>query len=251
MPSQAEQPEPEPERTLPTSESTALLPGDEVPAVAPLVRALAPTPAAAAAPIEAASQPSTLAAGTAVDAMREEEIDRTRRFIRMGWLLSVAAMATVFVVDANPVNAILSIAGLVLGIVASAGYHRSFADPRNYTDRALMTLALICTVNGHLAVLLYGTFTAAPLLIVIGIHFVARTEAERVARWIFAGAVVAYTAISVAIISGAVADPGVFASDRPVGRVALATGACFVLATFWLAYATAREFRFASIAAIE
>jgi serine/threonine-protein kinase len=72
-----------------------------------------------------------------------------------------------------------------------------------------------------------------------------------VARWIFASASITYTAMSVAIISGAVADPGVFASDRPVGRGALAIGSCFVLATFWLAYATARQFRSASLAAIE
>jgi hypothetical protein len=244
MASQAE--EPEPERTLPTSEVTALLPDDEVPAVAPLARALAPVPAPA-----AASRSSRVEAGTAADAMREEEIERTRLFIRMGWLLSVAAAATVFVVDAPPVIAALFIAGLAIGIAASVRYHRAFADPRNYTERALMTLAGICIVNGHLAVLLYGTYSAAPLMIVIGIHFVARTEAERVARWIFATAVVAYAAISAAIISGAVADPGVFASDRPVGARALATGTCFVLATFWLAYVTARQFRFASLAAIE
>jgi hypothetical protein len=248
MPMARQAEEPEPERPPPTSEVTALLPDDQVPAVAPLARALAPVPAPAP---PAASRSSLPEAGTAADAMREEEIDRTRRFIRMGWLLSVAAIGTVFVVDAVPVIAALFIAGLVIGIVVSAGYHRAFADPRNYTERALMTLSVICIVNGHLAVLLYGTYSAAPLLIVIGIHFVARTEAERVARWIFASAVVVYAAISAAIITGAVADPGVFASDRPVGARALATGTCFVLATFWLAYLTARQFRFASLAAIE
>src|SRR5689334_14284956 len=235
------------ERERKSTESTVLLPSGEVPQVATLARALvaqarAPAPASA-------GQSSTL--GTAADAMREEEVERTRLFIRMGWLLSIAAIGTVFVVDAPRVIAAIFVAGLVLGMVVSFGYHRAFADPRNYTERKLMTLAVICIVNGHLAVLLYGTFSAAPLMIVIGIHFVARTEAERVARWIFASATLAYTALSAAIISGLVADPGVFASDRPVGRTALVTGACFVLATFWLAYYTARQFRLASLAAID
>jgi hypothetical protein len=70
-----------------------------------------------------------------------------------------------------------------------------------------------------------------------------RTEAERIARWIFASAVVCYAAIAAAIASGAIADPGVFASDVPAGRTALAVGALFVLAAFWLAYDTARQFR--------
>jgi serine/threonine-protein kinase len=188
---------------------------------------------------------------TAVDAMREEEIARTRLFIRMGWLLSVAAIATVFVVDAQPVIATVFVAGLVLGIAISSGYHRAFADPRNYTERALMVLAVICMINGNLAVLFYGVYSAAPLMIVIGIHFVARTEAERVARGILVSASITYAAMSLAVLSGWVGDPGVFASDVPVGRGPLAIGTCFVLATFWLAYDTARQFRLASLAAID
>jgi serine/threonine-protein kinase len=247
-------------RALPSGEATVLLPGEEVPEVAPLARVLAPDAAAAASGVShpgsraPSGGPSTVAStapGTAIDAMRAEEIERTRLFIRMGWLLSVFAIATVFVIDAPRAIAGLFITGLVIGMAVSYPYHRAFADPRNYTERALMILAVICTVNGHLAVLLYGTYTAAPLMIVIGIHFVARTEAERVARWIFASAVVSYTAISVAILSGAVADPGVFASDRPVSPATLATGSGFVLATFWLAYYTARQFRLASLAAID
>src|SRR5438874_13217824 len=129
--------ESEPERTLPTSEVTVLLPDGEVPAVASLAHALAPVPPPAAPPA-ADSQSSLPEPATATDAMREEEIERTRLFIRMGWLLSVAAIATVFVVDAPPVIAALFIAGLVIGIVVSVGYHRAFADPRNYTERSLM-----------------------------------------------------------------------------------------------------------------
>jgi serine/threonine-protein kinase len=246
-----EAPDPsDPVRVLPSGEVTALLPRDEVPVVAPLARVLAPAPSGAAAPTPG-RQAAVPAPGTAADAMRVEEIERTRLFIRMGWLLSVVAIGTVFVIDAPRALAILFVAGLVAGMIVSAGYHRAFAQPRNYTERALMTLAMICVVNGHLAVLLYGAYTASTLMIVIGIHFVARTEAERVARWIFASAVILYTAISIAILSGAVADPGVFASDRPVGRATLATGSCFVLATFWLAYDMARQLRRASLAAIE
>jgi serine/threonine-protein kinase len=229
---------------LPSGEATVMLPGDEVPEVAPLIRVLAPPP------VGVEPEPAAVTLGTPIDAMRAEEIERTRLFIRMGWLLSLVAIATVLVVDAPLVMSIVFVAGLVIGMVVSYGYHRAFAEPRNYTDRALMTLAAICVVNGHIAVLFYGAYTAAVLMIVIGIHFVARTEAERVARWIFACAMVAYAAISLAIITGLVVDPGVFASARPVSPAALATGTCFVLATFWLAYYTARQFRLASLAAI-
>jgi serine/threonine-protein kinase len=236
---------------LPSGETTALLPAGEVPSIAPLARALASASAERPAPPPTAPITPVTPPVTAIDAMRDEEIARTRLFIRMGWLLSLFGIGTVFVIDAPRALAISFVAGVVIGMIVSFGYHRAFADPRKYTRRALLTLAVICVVNGHLAVLLYGTFSAAPILIVIGIHFVARTEAERIARGIFAGASVCYAVIAAAIASGTIADPGVFASDVPTGRAALAAGALFVLATFWLAYYTARELRAASLAAID
>jgi serine/threonine-protein kinase len=136
-------------------------------------------------------------------------------------------------------------------MIVSSFFHRAFADPRRYTERALLVLSVICVINGHLGILYYGAYTAAPLMVVVGIHFVARTEAERLARWIFLSALVCYSAISLVILSGAIDDPGVFASDRPVGRAALATATVFVLGTFWLAYYTARTFRQLSLASIE
>jgi hypothetical protein len=258
----------------PGEETTALLPEGEVPSIAPLARVITAAAARAAdaglpavgtlpagtrsgfdsgtgsASDAAATTPDTVA-GTAVDAMRDEEVARTRLFIRMAWLLSLLAMGTVFVVGAPDALAIAFVTGLVIGMIVSYRFHAAFADPRNYTERRLMILAVICVLNGHLAVLFYGAFTAAPVMIVIGIHFVARTEAERIARWIFASAVVSYAAITGAITSGALADRGVFASDVPVDRTAYAIGALFVLATFWLAYYTARQFRAASLAAID
>ncbi len=188
---------------------------------------------------------------TAAGALRDEEVERTRLFIRMGWLLSIAVMLTFPFVDAPPALSIVFGAGLVAGIAISAAFHRAFADPRRYTERALLVLAIVCTINGHLGILYYGAYTAAPLMIVVGIHFVARTEAERIARWIFASALICYAAISLVILSGAIADPGVFASDRPVGRAALATATVFVLGTFVLAYGTARTFRLVSLSTID
>jgi serine/threonine-protein kinase len=204
-------------------------------------------------------RPSALTAGrdaaptlsTAADAMHDEEIDRTRLFIRMGWGISAAAIASVPLLHAPRAMSTAFIAALGLGIVVSMWFHHAFADPRRYSGRALLVLAVMCLINAHVAVLYYGTFTITPLIVVIGIHFVARTEAERAARWIIATALGLYAACAAAIISGAIADPGVFASDRPVSRGSLVAGAAFVLGSYVLAHVTARSFRRASLRAIE
>jgi eukaryotic-like serine/threonine-protein kinase len=187
---------------------------------------------------------------SAGDALRNEEIERTRLFIVMGWVISVAAIGTVPFVDAPRFTATLFIGGLLVGIAVSIVLHRRFADPRNYTERALIGLALMCLVNGHIAVLFYGPFTASPMLIVVGIHFVARTELERVARIIVWVALACYATIALAILAGA-PDLGVFAPDRRFGPGELALATLFVLAAYWFAYHAARMFRVASLSSID
>jgi serine/threonine-protein kinase len=233
-----------PNRTDETGEATAPL--QEVPHPARMawvaagrVSAAAHTPAA----------PISLT--TAADAMRDEEIERTRLFIAMGWVISVIATATVPFVDAPREMSIVFVAGLALGMVISFFYHRAFADPKKYTQRSLITLSIICVVNGHVAVLFFGAYSASPMLVVVGIHFVARTELVKVAQWIFVTAITCYSMISLVIITGLIEDPGVFASDRAVPRETLVAATFFVLGTYMLAYYTARTFRAASMSSID
>jgi len=193
--------------------------------------------------------PAEVAIGNAADAMRDEELERTRLFIVMGWVISVIAIGAVPFVDAPRAMAVAFVGGLVIGIAVSAVLYRRFADPRTYTERALLGLALMCMVNGHIAVLFYGPFTAAPSLIVLGIHFVARTELTRVARWVIVSAALSYVAI--VVTSGAIGDPGVFAADRTFKPHELATATLFVLGSYALAYYTARMFRVASLTSID
>jgi len=188
---------------------------------------------------------------SAADAMRNEEIERTRVLIASGWVISVIAIGAVPFVEAPRAMAITFVAGLVIGMIISAFLFRRFADPAKYTERALLGLALVCIVNGHIAVLFFGPYTASPMLIVVGIHFVARTELERVARWIIVCASISYMGIAIAIVSGVIEDPGVFAADRTFTRGELGVATMFVLGAYLLSYYTARMFRVASLTSID
>jgi eukaryotic-like serine/threonine-protein kinase len=188
---------------------------------------------------------------TAADAMRNEEIERTRLFIVMGWVISVIAAGTVLFVDAPLAMSIVFVTGLAIGMVYSVFKHREFADPKRFTERSLLSLAVVCVLNGHIGVMFFGAYSAAPMLVVVGLHFIGRTELHRVARWIFSWALACYATISVVIISGIVDDPGVFASDRAVPRGSLVAATLFVLGTYVLAYYTARTFRVASLTSID
>jgi tRNA A-37 threonylcarbamoyl transferase component Bud32 len=193
---------------------------------------------------------SSMSLTTAADALRDEEVERTRMFIVIGWGISIATIGTVPMLPSTRPLQIAMVGAMALGIFISSFFYRAFADPRRYSEAALVKLALVCIVNSNIAVLYYGAFTVAPSIIVVGIHFVARTEAVRVARSICAAAFVLYVVMATAIISGVIADPGVFRTDHVLDRRTMIIGALFVLGTYLLAYATARAFRRASLASI-
>ena len=186
---------------------------------------------------------------TAADAMRDEEVHRTRLFIRLGWLASLSGLGTIPFVHGEPTVTIAFVAALVLGMIVSFGFHQAFRDPRRYGPRALYVLGVMSTINTHVAVLYFGAFTLTPLLLVIGLHFIGRSELEaRRAIWWTSG--LCHGAIAIAMIAG-LPDPGVFATAEPLGPVALVIGALYVQAAYAIAYATGRTQRLVSLRAIE
>ena len=194
---------------------------------------------------------ASLSLTTAVDALRDEEVARTRMFIRMGWAISVGAIAIVPLLGGPEPMRIGFVAALVVGMIVSFFYDRTFADPTKYTDRSLLHLSIMCVINGHITILYYGTFTATPAIVVIGLHFVARTERAELARLLFVSALISYVVIATPLVVGIFPDPGVFATDRALGPWTMLVGALFILGVYWLAYVTARAFREASLQSIE
>jgi eukaryotic-like serine/threonine-protein kinase len=188
---------------------------------------------------------------TASDALHDEEIDRTRLFIRLGWAISIGAIGVVPILPAPHYMQIAMVAAMLLGIAVSFPLHQRFANPAKYTARALFGLAIVSVLNAHVAVLYFGPFTLCPLIIVVGLHFLGRTEAVTQARYIVAFACLNYAVISGLVIARVIDDPGVFATPRQLSPSTHAIGAAFVLGTYLLAFVTGRVFRAASIAAID
>src|SRR5262249_5175358 len=67
---------------------------------------------------------SSVSLSTAADAMRDEEIHRTRQFIAAGWVVSIAAIGSVPLLDAPRAMSIAVVVALVWGIVMSSYFFR-------------------------------------------------------------------------------------------------------------------------------
>jgi len=194
--------------------------------------------------------PASTTIHTAVDALRDEEVNRTRLFIKVGWLASIGGLGAIPFVESGREVTIAFVAALVLGMIVSLGYHQAFRDPRRYTDRAMFVLGVMSTINTHVAILFFGAFTLAPLLIVIGLHFIGRSELS-MRRAVYIAAAASHAAIALALIVGLFPDPGVFATGRPLTYSAYLIGAIYVQAAYGLAYATGQMQRRISLRSIE
>jgi eukaryotic-like serine/threonine-protein kinase len=208
-----------------------------------------PTTPATVARTPATAAPSTTMV-TAADALRDEEVARTRVFIRLGWGVTAAGLGAIPFVDGDADVTIAYVAALVLGVIVSAGYHQAFRDPRRFTPRAMLVLGVMSTFNTHVAILFFGAFTLAPVLIVIGLHFMGRSELPA-RRAVYATAAICHAAIAVVLIAGWMPDPGVFATGRPLPTSAYVIGALYVQACYGLAYYTGKIQRTVSLRSIE
>jgi len=186
---------------------------------------------------------------TATEALRDEEVHRTRVFIRLGWLASVMGLSAAPFLHGDRTVQLWFVIALAVGIVVSFYYHQRFRDPAQYGPRALLVLGVMCAINTHVAILYFGALTATPVFIVIGLYFVGRSELSS-RRAVYVTSAACHAAISIALVAGW-HDPGVYATSRVLGPAAYVLGALYVQGAYWIAYYTGMRQREVSLGAIE
>ncbi|HEY4179486.1 MAG TPA: serine/threonine-protein kinase [Kofleriaceae bacterium] len=188
---------------------------------------------------------------TSADALHEEEVARTRGFLRIGWIVAIAVVAMVLLTPGDPLIAHALIALVGVGVVASAYLFYELRDPSTYKQSKLTALALLCVVCGHLGVLYVGNLSAAPLLTILGLYLFCRTEDLAAATVMLVIAAVPHVVEAVLIITGVMHDPGFYPWRHGVKLEALLAGHGCMLFGYAMAFIMARLGRRASLQAID
>ena len=110
------------------------------------------------------------------DALRDEEVERTRAFLRLGWLVAAGTVIAVIVVPGDRRIAAALLATLALAVLGSLGLARELRAPGKPHARGLDALAVVAIACGQLGILYVGCFSAAPLIVALGLVFFCRTE---------------------------------------------------------------------------
>jgi serine/threonine-protein kinase len=188
---------------------------------------------------------------TAAEALHAEEIERTRGFLELGWLVAVAVIALVLVVPGNRRLAMVLIATIGVGLLVSIWIHRQLRDPARFDAHKLTALALICVICGQLGLLYVGLFSGAPLITVLGLYFFCRTESLGAATAILVLASGAHAVEAALIFAGVIDDPGFYLVRPGVTLAAKIAGALVLQGGYVTAFVMARHGRTASVEAIE
>jgi eukaryotic-like serine/threonine-protein kinase len=187
---------------------------------------------------------------SAADALRDEEVARTRTFLRLGWIFAAATVVAVAVVPGDPRIAAALITGVAVAVAGSVWLYRGL-DTAAYRVHRLHTLAFVALACAELGTLYVGVFSAAPLIVALGLLWFCRTEHLPSAIAVYATAAAAHAVIAALIISGAIADPGFYPVRRDCSIEAQITGQVILQLAYALCFLLARMTRRSSLRAIE
>ena len=188
---------------------------------------------------------------TAADALHGEEIERTRVFLKVGWFIAIFVAGAVLALPGDPRigRALLAVLGVT--VLGSVWAHQQLKNPARYDARHLNVLAFAAIVCGELGILYVGIFSAAPLIVALGVFFFCRTEDRASAIGVYALAAALHAVHSTVVIAGIVPDPG-FSPVRPECSALAQIAGQLILQQLYLGcFVLARITRKTSLKAIE
>jgi eukaryotic-like serine/threonine-protein kinase len=198
---------------------------------------------------QAIAPPTTLT--TAADALHNEEIDRTRTFLRTGWAVAAFVAAALVLTDGAPGLKLGLAAGTAIALAFSAWLHRQLRNPLAYDPKKLVALAVLCLACGQLGILYSGHMSAAPQIVLLGLYFFCRTEHAVAAIAIYVAAAGGYAVTAGLIIAGVIDDPGFYPMGTGVSPVAQILSHVVVQMAYAICFWLARLTRRASLSSIE
>ena len=188
---------------------------------------------------------------TAADALHDEEVQRTRAFLRMGWAVAIAVITATVLLPGNGQLRVALLIATAIAVLASMWIYVQLDNPLRYDQRKITALALVCIVCGQLGIFYVGYFSAAALIVMLGLCFFCRTESTGAAVAIYALAAGAHAVEAALVITGVIADPGFYPVKHDVSVVAQIVGHLIVQQGYATCFWLARLTRKASLRSIE
>ena len=194
-------------------------PGEPAPPTRTITRALTPDPVHGL-PTQAlpprkrsttdSQAPSKYTTATSpAEAMRLDEIARTRVFVRVVVIVSIAGAVAAFVTGGDPLAFRLVLLGCVLTAVGGLWMIRVTRDPTAFTSRAVLGPALVIAVGAFGGVYYWGCASPVAAMITYGIYFFSLSAHARLTQMMYGLVAVFHALLAAAIMTHLVPDRGI------------------------------------------
>jgi len=188
---------------------------------------------------------------SAAHALHDEEVARTRTFLRLGWIAAAGIVAGVLAIPGDPTIELALLAGIVVTVAGSIATYLHLRVPARYQARHLNLLAFAAIACAQLGILYAGAFSAAPIIVVLGIYFFCRTEHLPSAIGVYVLAAGSHAVIGALAVLGYLADPGFYPLPESLATEAQFAALVSLQQMYAMAFFLARGTRKTSLHAIE
>jgi serine/threonine-protein kinase len=148
-------------------------------------------------------------AASPVEALRADEIARTKIFLRVALATCVAGVIAALATGGDPIAFPVVVAGCVVTAIGALWMLRLVRDPATYAPRRMVAPALVIAVGAFGGVYYWGCASPVTAMIVYGIYFFSLGANTRLTTAMYVVLALMHGALAAAIISGLLADRGI------------------------------------------
>jgi eukaryotic-like serine/threonine-protein kinase len=174
-----------------------------------------------------------------VDAMKFDEIARTRIFLKIVLALCAGGIIVAVSTGGDPVAKVVVLVGSIASALSSLAVLVIMRDAATYDQRKLLLPGLPIVFGSMAGVYYWGTGSPVAAMLVYGIYFFSLGANRSVTTALYALVSVTHGILGLGIIFGLLADHGVIRVDHLRTREQVAI-LCIIEALYFVAYFTAR-----------
>ncbi len=186
--------------------------------------------------------------GSPLEALERDEILRTRAFSWLVMLLAaVGSTVAIVIPGGDPIARAIMLAGCAIGVISMVFLLYQTYSPVRFRQQRTTLTWFLPAISVNTAVLFFGVYSPAPMLVVLGLYFVGLGKSRRMAIAAYAVCAVFHVAAAVPIYMGA-RDLGVIhPALTPTQQIIIQACLQFVML---LTIVTARLSRRSALAAV-
>ncbi|MDQ3340212.1 MAG: hypothetical protein M4D80_34070, partial [Myxococcota bacterium] len=174
-----------------------------------------------------------------LEAMRHDEFERSRVFVRVVLALCIGGAIVALVTDGDPVARNVVLIGTAISMLGSLGLIAMTSDPTKYDAATLARYGLPIVLGSMSGVYYWGTASPVAAMLVYGVYFFSLGSNVRVITSMYIMVAVIHGLLGVGIMTDVIVDRGVIRMSglRTQDQVAIL---CIIEFLYLIAFYTAR-----------